>query len=85
MFGTSVPEATADINDHVWPAEHDVVPAPLNEDGDVDPVAQSTSPEFAPEFELETHWHEKSATVEGREMFVEGIATVIASGRPKLS
>ncbi|MEQ8843080.1 MAG: hydantoinase/oxoprolinase family protein [Acidimicrobiales bacterium] len=38
----------------------------------------------APEFELETHWHTKSAMVEGREMFVEGTATVIASGRPKL-
>jgi N-methylhydantoinase A/oxoprolinase/acetone carboxylase beta subunit len=38
----------------------------------------------APEFEIETHWHEKSATVEGRELFVEGTATVIGSGRPKL-
>jgi N-methylhydantoinase A/oxoprolinase/acetone carboxylase beta subunit len=38
----------------------------------------------APEFELEVHWQETSADVEGREMFVEGVATVIASGRPKL-
>jgi N-methylhydantoinase A/oxoprolinase/acetone carboxylase beta subunit len=38
----------------------------------------------AAEFELETRWHQKSADVEGREMFVEGVATVIASGRPKL-
>lgn len=38
----------------------------------------------APEFELETHWSEKSAEIEGRPMFVEGVATVIGSGRPKL-
>jgi N-methylhydantoinase A/oxoprolinase/acetone carboxylase beta subunit len=38
----------------------------------------------APDFDVETHWHEKSATVEGRELFVEGTATVIGSGRPKL-
>ncbi|MEZ5246564.1 MAG: hydantoinase/oxoprolinase family protein [Acidimicrobiales bacterium] len=38
----------------------------------------------AAEFDVEAHWHEKSADVEGREMFVEGVATVIASGRPKL-
>jgi N-methylhydantoinase A/oxoprolinase/acetone carboxylase beta subunit len=38
----------------------------------------------APEFEVETHWHAKSAEVDGRELFVEGTATVIASGRPKL-
>jgi len=38
----------------------------------------------APIFELENHWHEKSAEVEGRQLFVEGTATVIASGRPKL-
>ncbi len=38
----------------------------------------------APEFTIETSWHEKSATVEGRELFVEGTATVIGSGRPKL-
>ena len=38
----------------------------------------------APEFEIEAHWHEKSAEVEGRELFVEGVATVLASGRPLL-
>lgn len=38
----------------------------------------------AAEFELETHWSEKSAEIEGRPMFVEGVATVIGSGRPKL-
>ena len=38
----------------------------------------------APIFEVEEHWHEKSAVVEGRELFVEGVATVIASGRPRL-
>jgi len=38
----------------------------------------------APVFETETHWQEKSAEVEGRELFVEGTATVVASGRPKL-
>ncbi len=38
----------------------------------------------APEFEFEIFWHEKSAEVEGRELFVEGTATIIASGRPKL-
>lgn len=38
----------------------------------------------APEFEVETHWAEKSANVEGRPLFVEGTATVIASGRPRL-
>ena len=38
----------------------------------------------APDFEVEAHWTEKSADVEGRPMFVEGIATVIGSGRPKL-
>lgn len=38
----------------------------------------------APIFEVEEHWHEKSAVVEGRELFVEGVATVIASGRPQL-
>lgn len=38
----------------------------------------------APEFEVERHWEEKSAEVEGREMFVEGVATVVASGRPRL-
>lgn len=38
----------------------------------------------SPVFEVETHWQQKSAEVEGRELFVEGVATVIASGRPKL-
>ncbi|MDG2025772.1 MAG: hydantoinase/oxoprolinase family protein [Acidimicrobiales bacterium] len=38
----------------------------------------------AAECELETFWSERSADVEGREMFVEGTATVIGSGRPKL-
>lgn len=38
----------------------------------------------APDFDVEEHWHEKSADVEGRAMFVEGVATVIGSGRPKL-
>ena len=38
----------------------------------------------APEFELETHWSEKSADVYGRSLFVEGIATVIGTGRPQL-
>ena len=38
----------------------------------------------APEFEFETFWEARSAEVEGRELFVEGTATVIASGRPKL-
>ncbi|MDW3220085.1 MAG: hydantoinase/oxoprolinase family protein [Acidimicrobiales bacterium] len=38
----------------------------------------------APDFEVETHWTEKSADIDGRPMFVEGAATVIGSGRPKL-
>ncbi|MEM7142699.1 MAG: hydantoinase/oxoprolinase family protein [Actinomycetota bacterium] len=38
----------------------------------------------APDFELDTYWTEKSAAIDGREMFVEGTATVIGSGRPKL-
>jgi N-methylhydantoinase A/oxoprolinase/acetone carboxylase beta subunit len=38
----------------------------------------------APDFEVEAHWKERSADVEGRKMFVEGTATVLASGRPSL-
>ena len=38
----------------------------------------------APEYEIETHWHETSADVEGRPLFVEGTATIIGSGRPNL-
>ena len=38
----------------------------------------------APEFDLETSWYAKSVEVEGREMFVEGAATVIGTGRPHL-
>lgn len=38
----------------------------------------------AAEVDVEEHWHAKSAEVEGREMFVEGVATVVATGRPKL-
>jgi hypothetical protein len=38
----------------------------------------------APDFAVESWWVEKSAEIEGREMFVEGTATVRASGRPKL-
>lgn len=38
----------------------------------------------APEFDLETHWDEKSVDVDGRVLFVEGVATVIGTGRPQL-
>lgn len=38
----------------------------------------------APEFDLETHWEEKSVDVDGRVLFVEGVATVIGTGRPQL-
>ena len=38
----------------------------------------------APEFDLETHWEEKSVDVDGRVLFVEGVATVIGTGRPRL-
>lgn len=38
----------------------------------------------APVFETEVHWHATTAEVEGRELFVEGVATAIASGRPEL-
>ena len=38
----------------------------------------------APEFDLETHWNEKSVDVDGRVLFVEGVATVIGTGRPQL-
>ena len=38
----------------------------------------------APEFDLETQWDEKSVDVDGRTLFVEGVATVIGTGRPQL-
>lgn len=50
----------------------------------VEIVSAAMAAAGAPEFEVETHWAEKSADVEGRPLFVEGTATVIASGRPRL-
>ena len=38
----------------------------------------------ASDFDLETYWHETSAMVLGRELFVEGTVTVTASGRANL-
>lgn len=38
----------------------------------------------APEFDLETHWNEKSVDVDGRVLFVEGVATAIGTGLPQL-
>ena len=47
-------------------------------------VAAAMSGAGAPEFELETLWNEKSVDVSGRKLFVEGVATVIGTGRPQL-
>ncbi len=47
-------------------------------------VAEAMAAAGAPEFDLETHWNEKSVDVDGRVLFVEGIATVIGTGRPQL-
>ena len=38
----------------------------------------------APEFEIDTRWDETIVEIEDRPMFVEGVATVIGSGRPQL-
>ncbi len=48
-------------------------------------VAEEMVVAGATDFEVEAHWHEKSAEVEGRALFVEGVATVLASGRPVLA
>ena len=47
-------------------------------------VATAMAGAGAPEFELETLWDEKSVDVSGRKLFVEGVATVIGTGRPQL-
>lgn len=47
-------------------------------------VAAAMAGSGAPEFELETHWDEKSVDVGGRRLFVEGVATVVGTGRPRL-
>ena len=47
-------------------------------------VAAAMAAAGAPEFDLETHWDEKSVDVDGRVLFVEGVATVIGTGRPQL-
>ena len=47
-------------------------------------VAAAMAAAGAPEFDLETHWNEKSVDVDGRVLFVEGVATVIGTGRPQL-
>lgn len=39
----------------------------------------------AAEFGFETHWEETTVEVEGRPMFVEGVATVVGSGPPRLT
>lgn len=39
----------------------------------------------APAFDFETHWEEKSVDVNGRKLFVEGIATVVGVGRPQFA
>lgn len=36
----------------------------------------------APEYAIDERWHETSAMVEGRQMFVEGTAVVVGEGRP---
>lgn len=36
----------------------------------------------AADFVIDERWHETSAVVEGREMFVEGVAVVVGQGRP---
>ena len=38
----------------------------------------------APEFGFETRWQANTVEVDGRPMFIEGVATVIGSGRPQL-
>ena len=47
-------------------------------------VAAAMAAAGAPEFELETHWDEKSVDINDRKLFVEGVATVIGTGRPQL-
>ncbi len=47
-------------------------------------VAAAMAAAGAPEFDLETHWNEKSVDIDGRVLFVEGVATVIGTGRPQL-
>ena len=47
-------------------------------------VAAAMAAAGAPEFDLETQWNEKSVDVDGRVLFVEGVATVIGTGRPQL-
>ena len=47
-------------------------------------VAAAMAAAGAPEFDLETQWDEKSVDVDGRVLFVEGVATVIGTGRPQL-
>ena len=47
-------------------------------------VAVAMAAAGAPEFELETHWDEKSVDINDRKLFVEGFATVIGTGRPQL-
>ena len=48
-------------------------------------VAAAMAAAGAPEFELETLWDEKSVDLRGRKLFVEGVATVIGTGRPQLN
>ena len=47
-------------------------------------VAAAMAAAGAPEFDLETQWDEKSVDLSGRKLFVEGVATVIGTGRPQL-
>ena len=47
-------------------------------------VAAAMAAAGAPEFELEDHWDEKSVDINDRKLFVEGVATVIGTGRPQL-
>ncbi|MEZ5166208.1 MAG: hypothetical protein R2695_06850 [Acidimicrobiales bacterium] len=47
-------------------------------------VADEMDAAGAPVFDIEVRWDERTAEVEGRELFVEGTATAIGTGRPRL-
>ena len=53
-------------------------------DSDTEKLLREVIEAGASDFEVESFWQPTSVDVDGRPLFVEGVATVIASGRPRL-